>query len=48
MSDLQDVTKHYKFSSRFETVGEKNIWVEINDLSRDFQAVDMAEAYFFL
>lgn len=45
MSDLQDVTKHYKFSSRFEKVGEKNIWVEINDLSRDYQAVDMAEGF---
>ena len=41
--ELENVTKHYKYSQRFNKVGDTNIWVEINNLSREQNAVDLAE-----
>ncbi len=45
MTDMEpeNVVKHYKYSDRFEKVGDSNIWVEINNLSREHNAVDLAE-----
>jgi kynurenine--oxoglutarate transaminase/cysteine-S-conjugate beta-lyase/glutamine--phenylpyruvate transaminase len=47
MSDKQPdtITKHYQYSQRFEKVGDSNIWVEINNLSREHNAVDLAEGF---
>jgi kynurenine--oxoglutarate transaminase/cysteine-S-conjugate beta-lyase/glutamine--phenylpyruvate transaminase len=47
MSEInsESVKKHYALSKRFETAGDKNIWVEINDLSREYKAVDLAEGF---
>ncbi len=42
------VSKHYKYSKRFEKVGDTNIWAEINNLSREQDVVDLAEVNNFL
>ncbi len=49
MTDMEpeNVVKHYKYSDRFEKVGDSNIWVEINNLSREHNAVDLAEVIKF-
>lgn len=44
MQDL-NVTKHYKFSSRYEKIGDKSIWTEIGALSKQYNCVDLAEGY---
>jgi kynurenine--oxoglutarate transaminase/cysteine-S-conjugate beta-lyase/glutamine--phenylpyruvate transaminase len=44
-SRIESVSKHYKYSDRFEKVGDRNIWVEINDLSREYKCVDLAEGF---
>jgi hypothetical protein len=36
----------YKTPLRFKEVNPTNIWVEITDLSRKYEAIDLAEVYF--
>lgn len=38
----------YEITNRFEGLTHKNIWAEINDLSRENNAVDMAEVISYI
>lgn len=39
----ENVDVLYEHTNRFKALTRKNIWSEINDLSRENDAVDMAE-----
>ena len=44
-SEDNTVNKHYNFNKRFETIGDKNVWVEYTGLARDYNAVNLGQGF---
>lgn len=42
---VSEVSKHHNLNSKFEKIGDKNVWVEFTALARDYKAVNLGQGF---
>jgi hypothetical protein len=42
-NQASDLDKLYRINSRYEPIGDKNVWVEFTALARDYNAINLGQ-----